>query len=289
MRFVQSIMRDGFSLGRAFGIPISANPSLIPIALVLIVGIASGLEFGLFWNLVLGVLMVGIVFGSILLHELGHSLTARAYGIDTRSIILHLFGGVAQIVREPRRPAEEFFIAIAGPAVSLALALIFGCLAFAVAFFAPPTLLWEGVITPLLGGMTANLVLGIFNLLPGFPMDGGRVLRAWLWHRSGNLPLATVRAATGGQIVGYLLIGIGLVRLLGFGDIGGIFMVLIATFITSLAGLEKRRAAAMTWMADGAQPTQGRSWSSAAEPSVRVVEYTVRYPDGREVSFTRRG
>ncbi|MCA8963006.1 MAG: site-2 protease family protein, partial [Planctomycetes bacterium] len=222
MSLVHSIMRDGLPLGRLFRIPVTINPSLIPIAVLLALGIGRGLEFGFIANASIAAVMVVVVFGSILLHELGHALVARRFGIETRTINLHLFGGVAQIMREPARPAEEFWIAVAGPAVSLGIAALLAVAAVAAALVLPDTSAGHMIITPVVGGMVANGMLGVFNLLPGYPMDGGRIVRAWLWHRSGDLVRATIVAATVGEWVGFALIGVGVVRWLVFGDPGGI-------------------------------------------------------------------
>ncbi len=290
MSFVQSILRDGYPLGRICRIPITVNPSLIPIALILVAGIARGLEFG--WASVpIAIVMVLTVFGSILVHELGHSLTARYFGIETRTINLHLFGGVAQIVREPSRPIEEFLIAAAGPMVSLMLAGLFALAFVPVGLFAGDTEVLQYVATPLIGGIAANVILGVFNLMPGFPMDGGRILRAYLWYRWDDRARATHTAATGGEIFGYALIAFGLFRLITLLDIGGVFTILVASFIVMLAKNEKRRAHALSWAASIERDGPNSPWMQESvrqgDPDSTCVEYVVRYPDGREVVFTR--
>ena len=141
-----------------------------------------------------------LFFVSILLHELAHSFVALAKGIPVRSITLFVFGGVAQIGREPDRPLTEFQIAIAGPIASALLAVGFGF----VSHLAGDQ--FEHVAA--LGGWLAsiNLMLAVFNLVPGFPLDGGRVLRAVLWHFTGSFAKATRIAAGSGQLVGYGII-----------------------------------------------------------------------------------
>jgi Zn-dependent protease len=155
-----------FKLFRVAGFPVSAHWSLF---------IALGLmawSFGSWSGLVMAVLL----FGSILLHELGHSLVARRRRIAIEGIELHLFGGVAKMTAPPRSPKDEIAIAIAGPLVSLALAGAFLGGAFALGPAAPTWLGWIGGV---------NLLLGVFNLLPALPMDGGRVFRAMLARRQG--------------------------------------------------------------------------------------------------------
>ena len=141
-----------------------------------------------------------LFFGSIFLHELAHSFVALAKGIPVRSITLFAFGGVAQIGREPDRPLTEFQIAIAGPIASALLAVGF----WFVSHLAGDQ--FEHVAA--LGGWLAsiNLMLAVFNLVPGFPLDGGRVLRAVLWHFTGSFAKATRIAAGSGQLVGYGII-----------------------------------------------------------------------------------
>ena len=151
-----------------------------------------------------------LFFASILIHELAHSFVALAKGIPVRAITLFVFGGVAQIGREPDRPATEFQIAIAGPIASALLSAAFGLI----------SVLADGASEYLmaLAGWLAqiNLMLAVFNLVPGFPLDGGRIFRAALWHFTGNLSKATGIAARSGQAIGYVLI------------LGGIWTGLIA-------------------------------------------------------------
>ncbi|MEE9382435.1 MAG: site-2 protease family protein [Nannocystaceae bacterium] len=170
-----------------------------------------------------GVLFVFAVFGIVVLHELGHALTARRYGIRTRHIVLLPIGGVAQLERIPEQPRQELAIAVAGPAVNAALAVGFAGLAIAVhgpdALWVDPT---RESASSLVTFAWINVMLGVFNLLPAFPMDGGRVLRALLAMRI-DRGRATRAAAAIGQI---LAVGIGFV-----GVVSNPFLVVIAVFI----------------------------------------------------------
>jgi len=150
-----------------------------------------------------------LFFASILLHELAHSFVALAKGIPVRAITLFVFGGVAQIGREPDRPATEFQIAIAGPIASVLLSAAFGLMSVLAGGASEYLVALAGWLAQI------NLMLAVFNLVPGFPLDGGRVFRAAIWHYTGSFSKATRIAAGSGQIIGYALI------------LGGIWMGLI--------------------------------------------------------------
>ncbi len=174
----------------------------------------------------LGVAFVLLMFGAVLLHELGHALTARRYGIPTRAITLYPIGGVAELMGEARTPRQELLIAVAGPAVNLVLAALFG----AVAFFVEPS----GLVGTFVKGLAwANLGLGLFNLLPAFPMDGGRVLRAALTRRLGRLQATEIAAALGKVAA----VGLGI-----WGLFGNPFLILIAVVLWTVGGRELRYA-----------------------------------------------
>jgi Zn-dependent protease/predicted transcriptional regulator len=178
--------------------------------------------------------MVGIAtsllfFASILVHELAHSFVALAKGIPVRSITLFVFGGVAQIGREPDRPMTEFQIAIAGPIASALLAVGFGI----VAYLAGDQ--FER-LSALAGWLSAiNLLLAAFNLVPGFPLDGGRIFRAALWHMTGSLTKATRIAAGTGQGVGYALIFLGIWTGFTVNWFSGLWLAFIGWFLMNAA------------------------------------------------------
>jgi Zn-dependent protease/CBS domain-containing protein len=178
----------------------------------------------------LGVVAALLLFGSVLVHELSHAILARRAGIPVPRIRLFLFGGVSEMAAEPRDPASEFRIAVAGPLTSLLLAGLFRLIALTPL----PGFLPGGAQT--VGYLAAiNLALAIFNLLPGFPLDGGRILRAWLWSRRGDLVSATRTAGRAGSIVGYVLMGIGLVNLINGALLGGLWLILIGMFLNQAA------------------------------------------------------
>ncbi len=178
--------------------------------------------------------MVGIAtsllfFGSILVHELAHSFVALAKGIPVRSVTLFVFGGVAQIGREPDRPMTEFQIAIAGPIASALLAVGFGVIAYLGGDQFERLSALAGWLASI------NLMLAVFNLVPGFPLDGGRVFRAALWHMTGSLAKATRIAAATGQGVGYALIFLGI--WIGFTAnwFSGLWLAFIGWFLMNAA------------------------------------------------------
>ncbi|MEM6462585.1 MAG: site-2 protease family protein [Pseudomonadota bacterium] len=172
--------------------------------------------------------MLGL-FASLILHELAHSLVARRFGLEVGGITLFLFGGVAELEQEPRNPVSEFWIAIAGPAMSFALAFLFYIIAENLdsnSASRPLTVVFSylGLI---------NLLLAAFNLVPAFPLDGGRVLRAALWHLKHDLFWATRIASGFGTVFGALLIVSGVLSLLLASSVGGLWQILIGFFIVS--------------------------------------------------------
>ena len=201
-----------FSIG---GFEIKFDPSWLIVAAL----IAWSLYQGYFPNtlpgesaavyLSMSVAATVLFFASLILHELAHSFVARRFGLTVGGITMFLFGGVAELEKEPRSPEVEFFVAIAGPAMSLALAASFLFMSWMVAFAGQ-----LGAVTEVLSYLAAiNLVLALFNLVPAFPLDGGRILRAYLWHRTGNLLSATEAAARSGVIFAFVLMGLGVLSL----------------------------------------------------------------------------
>jgi Zn-dependent protease/predicted transcriptional regulator len=206
---------QNWKIGRVLGIPINVHPSWIVVFLLVTWSLATGylpetlphLSSTRYWAM--GALASLLLFGSVLLHELGHSFVALRYRIPIGQITLFVFGGMAQMRREPPGPLAEFLIAIAGPIVSFLLAgFCLGMVDLLEQHTGTQGFLALGY---LLGAI--NLQLGLFNLIPGFPLDGGRVLRAGLWAWSGDFFRATQRAALVGQGFGILigLLGGGLI------------------------------------------------------------------------------
>lgn len=177
------------------------------------------------------VAMLGLFVG-LVLHELAHSVVARRFGLGVGGITLFLFGGVAELEQEPASAGSEFWIAVAGPAMSFAIAAV----AWVTGGAAAAAGASQGLVA--LFGYLAfiNLILAVFNLLPAFPLDGGRVLRAALWHAKGDLLAATRTASLTGSAFGYALVALGLFLLFsGAGVIGSLWPILIGLFLAAAA------------------------------------------------------
>jgi len=244
---------SGFRLGRIFGITIRIDWSWLLIFTLVSWNLRTVLaqihpewDSRLAWGT--AVLAALLFFASVLAHELAHSLVARSQGIPVRSITLFLFGGVSNIQREPSSPGAEFLITIVGPVTSIILGVAFFALSglglgalgssvanpFAAIRRLPPLttlLVWLGPV---------NILLGFFNLIPGFPLDGGRVLRSALWALTGNLRRATRWTAYFGQLVAWLMIVAGIAMVFGIqvpffgaGLINGLWLAFIGWFLQS--------------------------------------------------------
>jgi Zn-dependent protease len=182
-------------------------------------------------------------FGSIVLHELGHAMAALRNGIGISSIQLWIFGGMARMNRESDSPATEFKVAVAGPLVTLAIVVVLGGVGIAVAGWDE---FWRaavgerdagisGVLAMVAWLTTINLLVLVFNLLPAFPMDGGRIVRAIAWRRTGNRASATRFAANLGRVFAYLFIGVGLVMIIDGYVFGGVWLALIGFVVNGSA------------------------------------------------------
>lgn len=232
-------------LGTLLGFPIRVNVSFLLLLLAVLIWMGG----------VVGVAVVLMTAGSVLLHELGHALMARHLRVGVSSIELHFFGGAAQMTGMPRTPNDEIAIAAAGPAVSFALAGLGHGLA---AVTGLPVLALFGWV---------NLLLGAFNLLPAFPSDGGRILRAWLARRRGLVP-ATDLAVKVGRVVLVALAVIGLVT-------SSYQLVLVAGVLWLMGGAERMavrmRGGHPGWR--GEDDGDGRGAGQGSRPEIPVVEY----------------
>jgi Zn-dependent protease/CBS domain-containing protein len=227
-------MGPGWKVGRLAGIELAIHPSLLVIAFIVTMSLAFQLaaQFPLWpdslhWTL--AAVTAALFFASVLAHELSHAIVARRFGLRVEGITLFIFGGVTSIDDDSRTPRQEALIAVAGPLTSI---LIGGLLLLVTYVTAQPQV---GAVLGWLGFI--NIMLGLFNLIPGFPMDGGRVLRALLWRVRGDRLSATRNAAQVGRAFAYLLIGFGvLVTLQSRGSIvGGIWLALIGWFLSNAA------------------------------------------------------
>ena len=235
-------MRSGIRLGSILGIPIAIDYSWFLIFALItytfFLGYKDGFpELGSAGSWGLAVATSFLFFVSLLLHELAHSVLARASGIPVEGITLFLFGGVSRITREAERPGTELAVAIVGPATSAILGLLFGGLYL---------LLRSG--TPYLAGacqylMFINFALAVFNLMPGFPLDGGRVLRAVVWRVTGSYSRASNVATRAGQVLAGMLVLVGIVVILipGTDVVQGLWPIFLGWYLFSAASASRRQ------------------------------------------------
>ena len=178
--------------------------------------------------ILMGILNGVLIIISVLVHELTHSLIAQRFGLKVSEIELYVFGGVSKIEQEPNTPRSELIISIFGPISSL----IIGGILLSILYLIPITLPPLFSVTLLYSGFT-NVILGIFNLIPAYPLDGGRVLRAFLWARRHDVLSATKSASSIGNIIAYLLMGYGFLQMLLFDFFSGLWLVIIASFLNN--------------------------------------------------------
>jgi len=235
------MLKGGIPLGKLFGVAVRLHYSWFVIFIVVTWSLTANYFPSQFpdWNLGLS-LLAGIVtsllfFGSVLAHELMHSIVGNALGVPIRQITLFIFGGVAQMSEEPRRPKDEFRMAIAGPLTSLVIGAIFW------AVYSLVDVGWEFVIAVSYWLGLINVFLAAFNLIPGFPLDGGRVLRSILWWRSQNLRAATRIASNIGRGVGFLFIFAGVFMILQGLWLNGLWFALIGWFLENAAANSYRQ------------------------------------------------
>ncbi|HWQ57157.1 MAG TPA: site-2 protease family protein [Bryobacteraceae bacterium] len=239
-------MRTHIRLGKIFGIEIGLHLSWFLIAFLIVLMLGSYFETAdpswgdaVVWSLAA---LTGLLFFvSLVLHELAHSLVAKSYGLSVRSITLFALGGVAQIDDGSAHPRSEFWIAIAGPILSF----VVGGAALGTAFLMG----WNPMTdetTPLLAMLVwlgyINIMLALFNLIPGFPLDGGRILRAVIWWKTGDEHGSSRSAARIGQFVGMAFIAWGLLRFFSAGFAGGLWIALIGWFLFQVAGQSHSQA-----------------------------------------------
>lgn len=236
-------MKESLRLGRIAGVTVGVNWSLLAIFVLIAVSLAA-------WRLpdaypgqstpayaAAGLVTAVFFFASVLAHEVSHAVVARRNGVEVEGIVLWLFGGVAKLKGDAPTPGAAFRIAAVGPFVSLLLGGAFIGLAALLDEGGTQGLVvesarWLGVV---------NIVLAVFNLLPGAPLDGGRVLRSILWMASGDKDRSWAQAARAGKVVGFVIIGLGLLQFAAFG-VAGLWLVLIGWFLVGAARIEEGQA-----------------------------------------------
>jgi len=228
-------MRSQIKLGRVFGIKIGLHSSWFIIAFLIVLSLfaqfhATNPEWGDGAILALAVSTAILFFVSLLLHELAHSVVAKSQGLPVREITLFALGGVSQIEKEPTSAKLEFWMAFVGPLTSACIGLVFLALSKLVVTASSPIaamFLWLGYI---------NLGLAVFNLIPGYPLDGGRILRALVWWKTGDVERSTRIASRVGEVVAVIFIGIGVLRFFGGAGINGLWIAFIGWFLLQAAG-----------------------------------------------------
>ena len=296
-------MRDAIPLGRVAGFPVHVNWSVLVILWLFtwslastLPGTAKGYPAPAYW--LAGACGALVLLASLLAHELAHAVVARRAGVAVESVTLWLFGGVTNLGGEAKTPKAAFRIAIAGPATSLALAAMFGGLVVALhGVRAAPIVV--GVASWLAG---INLLLGLFNLLPGAPLDGGRVLRAYLWRRHGDIVRAGIGAAHAGRVVAFVLIALGLAEFVAGGMVGGVWLAFIGWFIFAASRDEEARISTRQLFAGvrvsdamTARPHTAPGWLTVEDFIQRYVlgdrhsAYPVVDPDGSIVGLVTLG
>ncbi len=214
-------MRMSWKLGRVAGIDLFLHPSFF--ILLAFFGIGGGVEL---------ILLVSAAFGCVLLHELGHALTARTFGIGTQDITLYPIGGVARLRRMPKAPGAELLITLAGPAVNVAIAMVLGAIV-SLGFLGGPgsDLPIRSFVVALFG---INVGLAVFNMIPAFPMDGGRIFRALMSGLLGRERATLIAAGLGRG----LALVFGIYQLVNASSLQDLLMVVLAAFIYMAAGAE---------------------------------------------------
>lgn len=237
-------MRDTIRLGRILGIPVGTHWSVLVIVALIVWALTTG------WfperlpeaseaarYAAATVAAVGLL-GSLLVHELAHALLARRHGVQVEGITLWVLGGVTRLQTTNGDPRVELRVAVVGPLTSLAIAALAGTvwlvLQATALGVAGEVALWLALV---------NTIVGVFNLVPAFPLDGGRAYRAWVWQRTGDRTAATRRAATLGHGFGHGLVALGLLELLLLGAVGGIWLAMVGWFIGQAASAEESQVA----------------------------------------------
>jgi Zn-dependent protease/CBS domain-containing protein len=233
-------MKQTVRLGRVAGIDIGANWSALFIAALLAYGLSTAVlptgapGQGLLAYVLVGVVVAALFLAALLGHELAHALVAKRHGVTARRITLWLLGGVSELDNDPPTPRAELLIAAAGPAASL----VFGGLAAAATAVADAGGASRLVVVGLTWLAGVNILLAIFNLLPGAPLDGGRIVRAVVWRLRGDRDQAQIAANRAGVVVGILLAALGVAQIIFLANFSGLWLVLIGWFLVSAANAE---------------------------------------------------
>ncbi len=294
-------MQQNLRLGKIAGIPVGLNWSVVfifglpawELADLVLPEDQPHHPVALYWAAAL--VTAVLFFASLLAHEASHSIVAKRHGIGVRSITLFLFGGVSELEGEALTPGVDFRVAVVGPLTSLAIALVAGACALLLSGGSGTQL----VIAAAVGWLAwINLLLGVFNLVPAAPLDGGRILRAVLWHRSGDRTAAATTASRCGEFFGYALIVFGVLECLSVG-LFGLWFIFLGWFLLSMARAEQSSMLMQASLGDvrvrdlmTSGPVTFPADGSVAElidqrlHHYRFSTYPLVAPDGRLVGLT---
>ncbi|BBZ12750.1 site-2 protease family protein [Mycobacterium branderi] len=268
----------GIPLGRIAGFPVTANWSVLVILWLFTWSLAStlpsavsGYSAATYWFA--GACGAVVLLASLLAHELAHAIVARRAGVKVIDVTLWLFGGITRLGGQAKTPQTAFRIAVSGPVTSLALAAGFAAAAAGLATIGGPDIA-TSVFWWLAG---INLLLGLFNLLPGSPLDGGQVLRAWLWRRYGDPVRAAVGAARAGRALALVLIGLGFVEFLAGAFVAGIWLAFIGWFIFTAAHTDETQILARNALTGVRVADTMTAHPHTAPAGITVADFIERY------------
>lgn len=271
-------LQSGLVIGRVRGITVRVHWSWIVIATIVTWSLADSLYKDLFPNWTTEQLWIAaavssvLFFVSILLHELSHAFVAQSYGMNVPSITLFVFGGVSNLEGEMQSARQEFRVAIAGPLMSWALAVLFIVAALVIPGDIANIAAYLGFV---------NFVLGLFNLLPGFPLDGGRVFRSIVWSRTGDLTRATRAASRLGNLIAWALIALGVFVVFATGSLTGLWYVFIGLFLKTASDSAYQRVLVESAVKDVPVAEVMREAPEAIEDSWTIAEVVDRRVLGR--------
>lgn len=272
----------GIRLGRIFGLEISIDFSWLIIVALVVWSFSSAVfpaalpDLSGRAYLVMGVIAGALFFGSLLLHEIAHSLMAQAKGVEVEGITLFIFGGVSRMRDEAKTARDEFLIAGVGPLASIVIGAFFWVL-----YMLGGALGWMAPVVEVARYLAfLNVILAVFNLLPGFPLDGGRLFRAVLWWWRDDLKEATRIASMGGQALGILIALFGLLQLFAGNLIGGLWLGVIGWFLMNAAGTSYRQHVLRAGL-------EGVTVRDAMTPDPQVVAPSITVAELVEERFLR--
>ena len=272
-------MNGNIRIGNLFGIPFFINPSWFFVLGLVTWSYGSNLtQFPELTGILpwfLGLVAALLLFSSVLAHELGHSFVAISQGIPVKSITLFIFGGLATLEKESKTPLQAFLVAIAGPLVSV---LLFGLFSF-IAATVPLSLPIKAIVSLV---AYINLILALFNMIPGLPLDGGNVLKAIVWKITGNPNKGIIFAGRVGQVIGWIAISLGFLSIIGVSQVGSIWTLLIGAFLLRNAGFAAQSATVQDKLSQYTAKDAIIADSPVVNGDLSIREFVNNYVIGKE-------